>query len=175
MSYLYLAAFIAGLLLAVRAMFFGAERRKIAARDAMPLRRSEPAAIAFLFMFGVAGYLLARHTTLSSLAGAGLAVLLGLAWSAIATRIAVAMARMKPEHDPDDPRYALQGHVALVSVAIPPGGEGAITFSEGGASRTIPARAVDDDAIVEGDEVCIERLDDGVAVVERWALVEQRL
>jgi hypothetical protein len=82
---------------------------------------------------------------------------------------------MKPEHDPDDPRYALQGHVALVSVAIPPGGEGAISFADGAASQTIPARAIDDDPIAEGEEVCIERLDDGVAVVERWALVEQRL
>jgi cold shock CspA family protein len=82
---------------------------------------------------------------------------------------------MQPEHDPDDPRYALQGHVAFVSAAIPSAGEGTITFTEGGTDRTVRARAIDDSAIAEGEEVCIERLDDDVAYVELWAIVEQRL
>ena len=176
MMYLFLAAFIAGLLLAVRVMFFGAERRRLRPSDAMPLRRSEPAVIAFLLMFGVAGYLLTRHASLSAGAGAGVALLLGLAWAALVTRIAVATARMQPEHDPEDPRYVLQGHLAFVSAAIPSGGEGAITFSDAGGTRTVRARAIDDSAIAEGEEVCIERLDDDeVAFVELWAIVEQRL
>ena len=60
MSVFYLITFIAGLLLAVRIMFFGAERRAGRSADALPLRRSEPAIAAFLVMFGVAGYLLTR-------------------------------------------------------------------------------------------------------------------
>lgn len=175
MVYLFLAAFIAGLLLAVRVMFFGAERRRLRPADAMPLRRSEPAAIAFLVMFGVAGYLLTRRGTMSGAAGAGVAALLGLVWAAIVTRVAVATARLQPEHDPDDPRYALQGHVALVSTAIPSDGEGRITFTDAGKERTVRARAIDASAIAEGEEVCIERLDDDVAYVELWAIVEQRL
>src|SRR3954466_12309439 len=119
MLYLFLAAFIAGLLLAVRVMFFGAERRRLQPTDAMPLRRSEPAVIGFLIMFGVAGYLFTRHGTLSAAAGAGAAALLGLAWAILVTPLAVAPARMQPDHDPDDPRYVLQGHVASVSTAIP--------------------------------------------------------
>jgi hypothetical protein len=175
MVYLFLAAFIAGLLLAVRVMFFGAERRRLRPTDAMPLRRSEPAVIAFLVMFGVAGYLLTRHGTMSSAAGTGVALLLGVVWAALVTRLAVATARLQPEHDPDDPRYALQGHVAFVTSAIPSDGEGAITFAEGGRERTVRARAIDAGAIAEGEEVCIERIDEEVAYVELWAIVEERL
>ena len=175
MTYLFLASFIAGLLLGVRVMFFGAERRRLRSADALPLRRSEPAIIGFLLMFGVAGYLLTRRGTVSPGAGAGIAALLGLVWAALVTRLAIATARLQPEHDPDDPRYVLQGHVAIVSTPIPSDGEGTITFSEGGAQRTVRARTIDGSAVAEGEEVCIERLEDDVAFVELWAIVEQRL
>jgi hypothetical protein len=103
------------------------------------------------------------------------ALLLGVVWAGLVTRLAVATARLKPEHDPDDPRYALQGHVAFVTSAIPSEGEGTITFTEGGAERTVRARAIDASAIAEGEEVCIERIDEEVAYVELWAIVEERL
>jgi len=175
MTYFFLAAFIAGLMLGVRVMFFGAERRRLRPTDAMPLRRSEPAIVGFLLMFGVAGYLLTRRGTVSGTAGVAIATLLGLAWAALVTRVAVATARLQPEHDPDDPRYVLQGHVALVSTPIPSDGEGMITFADLGAERTIRARTIDGSAIAEGQEVCIERVEDEVAFVELWAIVEQRL
>jgi hypothetical protein len=175
MTYVFLTAFIAGLLLGVRVMFFGAERRRSRGPDALPLRRSEPAISSFLVMFGVAGYLLTRRGTVSVGSGTAIAAALALGWAALVTRIAVATARLQPEHDPEDPRYVLQGHVATVSAAIPADGEGTITFSEEGANRTIRARTIDGSAIGEGEEVCIERLEDDVAFVELWAIVEQRL
>jgi hypothetical protein len=52
MTYLFLASFIAGLLLGVRVMFFGAERRQRIRPTRLPLRRSEPAIVGFLLMFG---------------------------------------------------------------------------------------------------------------------------
>ena len=174
MTYLFLAFFIAGLLLGVRVMFFGAERRRHAA-DALPLRRSEPAIVGFLLMFGVAGYLLTRRETVSPGVGALIAALLGLVWAVLVTRLAVATARIQPEHDPEDPRFALQGQVAIVSGAIPSDGEGTITFSDAGMQRTVRARTIDGSAIAEGEEVCIERLEDDLALVELWAIVEQRL
>ena len=174
MTYLFLAAFIAGLLLGVRVMFFGAERRR-PSTDALPLRRSEPAIVGFLLMFGLAGYLLTRRGTVSPAVGTLIAALLGLVWAALVTRLAVVMARLQPEHDPEDPRYVLQGHVAIVSAAIPSDGEGAVTFSDTGVQRTIRARTIDGSAIAEGEEVCIERLEGDVAFVELWAIVEQRL
>jgi membrane protein implicated in regulation of membrane protease activity len=172
--YLYLVAFIAGLLLAVRLMFFGAERRRHRP-GAIPLRRSEPAGVAFLMMFGVAGYLLARPGALSPLMAAVVATMLGIAWAAIVARLAIAMARVTPEHDPEDPRYRLQGHVGVVSVTIPPGGLGSITFEDASGQHRVMARSIDDQPIDAGVEVCIERIDDGVAVVELWSLVEARL
>jgi hypothetical protein len=175
MSYVFLLSFVAGLLLAVRMMFFGAERRRARTLDAMPLRRSEPAIVAFLVMFGVAGYLLTRHGTMQPASGSGLALLLGALWAALVTRLAVAAARVKPEHDPDDPRYLLQGHVAIVTLAIPAEGEGAISYGVGDGHQLLRAQSIDESAIPEGLEVCIERVDDGVAFVELWALVEARL
>lgn len=174
MAYLYLVAFIAGLLLAVRLMFFGAERRR-QRPGTIPLRRSEPAAVGFLLMFGVAGYLLSRHGTLSTLWSAVAASILGVAWAAIAARVAIAMARVTPAHDPDDPRYVLQGSVAVVAVTIPPGGVGAITFDDGRGPRTAAARTIDDQGIDAGLDVCIERIEDSIAYVELWSLVEARL
>ncbi|HET9684843.1 MAG TPA: hypothetical protein VFP15_12120 [Gemmatimonadaceae bacterium] len=175
MSFLFLAAFIAGLLLGVRLMFFGAERRRFRDGTDIPLRRSEPAIVGFLVMFGVAGYLLTRHGTMSTGAGTATALLLGVAWAGVVTRVAIATARLKPEHDPEDPRYRLQGHVALVTAAIPAGGEGTIALHEGTSPRTLRARTLDESGVPEGQEVCIERIDDQVAFVERWAAVEARL
>lgn len=175
MSALYLTAFIAGLLLGVRIMFFGAERRRRVTEDALPLRRSEPAIAAFLVMVGLAGYLLTRPGRLAPLAGAGTALLLGAVWAALVTRLAIATARVRPEHDPDDPRYLLQGHVATVTSAIPAAGAGVILYGDAAAPRSIPARSIDGAAIDAGVEVCIERVDDGTAFVELWALVEARL
>lgn len=175
MAAVYLISFIAGLLLAVRIMFFGAERRRARPIDAMPLRRSEPAISAFLVMVGVAGYLLTRPGRLSATAGAGVALGLGALWAALVTRLAIATARMQPEHDPDDPRFVLQGYVAMVTADIPADGQGTIVVGEGDEHRSLGARSLDGQAIDAGLEVCIERVDDGIALVEPWAVVEARL
>ncbi len=175
MSVVYLTSFLAGLLLAVRIMFFGAERRRVRSADAMPLRRSEPALAAFLVMFGMAGYLLTRPGRLSPLAGMGVAVALGMSWAVLVTRLAITMARTRPEHDPDDPRFVLQGQVAVVTAAIPAGGEGTIEYGDAEKARMLRARSIDEHAIDAGLEVCIERVDGDLASVELWAEVEARL
>ena len=162
MSYLFLSAFIAGLLLAVRLMFFGAERKR-QSPGTLPLRRWEPAAVGFLSAFGISGYLLAQH--------AGML----LSRAVIVTRLAIATARLQPEHDPDDPRYILQGRVGVVTVDIPVGGEGLICYEDVGSTPVTRARDIGGGAIAAGQEICIERLEGGVAYVELWALVEARL
>jgi membrane protein implicated in regulation of membrane protease activity len=175
MSAVYLISFIAGLLLAVRIMFFGAERRRTRSVDGMPLRRSEPALAAFFVMFGLAGYLLTRPGRLSPAIGAGLALGLGALWAALVTRLAIATARVQPEHDPDDPRFVLQGHVAVVTVEIPTDGQGTIVIGEADGRQVLAARAIDGQAIGAGLEVCIERVESGTAFVEPWSVVEARL
>jgi hypothetical protein len=175
MSYLFLIALFAGLLLGVRLMFFGAERRPVPARTDLAMRRSEPAKGGFHVLFGISGDLLTRHGTMSTGTGTATALLLGIAWAGVVTRVAIATARVQPEHDPEDPRYVLQGHVALVTSDIPAGGEGVIGLQEGGVSRSLRARTIDDSGVPAGHEVCIERVDDEVAYVEPWAAVEARL
>lgn len=174
MLYLFLVAFLIGLLLAVRLMFFGAERRRRWS-GATPLRRSELALVAFLVMFGISGYLLARRSTLSPPLALSASVLLSLAWAAIVTRLAIATARIQPGHDRDDPRYALQGRVGALTIAIPEQGEGMLRLEEGSTFRTMPARSLDGGSIALHEEVCIERIEGEVAFVELWSLVEQRL
>jgi membrane protein implicated in regulation of membrane protease activity len=156
-------------------MFFGAERRRQRRPDTMPLRRSEPAAVAFLLMFGIAGYLTARNGTFALVGSLTIAIVLGILFAAIVTRLAIVTARIQPEHDPDDPRFLLQGRVGLVTVAIPANGEGMIRYEDGSAPVSVRALDIAHGAIAAGEEVCIERVEDGVAHVERWALVEERL
>ena len=175
MIYLFLACFSAGLLLGVRLMFFGAERRRRPTVDTLPLRRWEPAAVAFLFMFGVVGYLLTQRSGYSVMSGVVVASVAGVVFAAVVTWLAVQTARLQPEHEPDDPRFVLQGRVAVVTVPIPEGGEGVIRYEENGSAPTVVARNIDGSAIGAGEEVCIERVEDGVAHVELWRLVEQRL
>jgi membrane protein implicated in regulation of membrane protease activity len=172
---IFLASFIAGLLLGVRLMFYGAERRRKAAVGTLPLRRSEPAAVGFLFMFGVVGYLLTRNGSGSGALALMFAAPAGALFAAVVTWLAIQTARVQPEHDPEDPRYVLQGRVGVVTVSIPIGGEGMIRYEEKGSAPVVAARNVDGGAIDEGEEVCIERVEDGVAHVELWRLVEQRL
>jgi hypothetical protein len=175
-TFLYLAAFIAGLLLGVRLMFYGAERKRKPGAETLPLRRWEPAVVGFLVMFGVVGYLRSRNGGADSVSFALLmSVPSGVMFAAVVTWLAIKTARVQPEHDPDDPRYVLQGRVGVVTVSIPEGGEGMIRYEESGTAPVVAARDIGGGAIGEGEEVCIERVEDGVAHVELWRLVEQRL
>jgi membrane protein implicated in regulation of membrane protease activity len=174
LSYLFISFFLAGILFGVRLIFFGAERRRLRA-GVTPLRRSEPAIVGFVFMFGLAGYLFHRSGRVSPAFATLMASATGVVWAYVVTRVAIATARMVPLADHEDPRFVLQGHVAVVTVPIDESGNGAIRYDHAGRSETLPARNIGTDAIAAGEEVCIERLEDGVAIVERWALVEKRL
>lgn len=175
MSYGFLVSFVSGVLFGVRLLLFGAERRRIVTPGSLPLRRSEPAIVAFLVMFGLVGYVQARVGSMSQLRGMMIAVIVAGVSAAVVTRLAITAARLQPQHDPDDPRYRLQGRVGVVVMAIPAGSEGIIQFEDAGLLMTARARDIGDGVIKEREEVCIDRLEDGVAYVERWVLVERRL
>ena len=80
-----------------------------------------------------------------------------------------------PEHDVDDPRYVLQGHLARVIQPIAADAEGEIAFDVESQPRRARARTLDGAALSAGTEVVIERLEDEVAYVEAWSQVEKRL
>jgi len=176
---LFVAALIAGLLLAVRAMLLGVERRRIPLGAAPPptpsVRFSTPVLSAFATTFGAAGYLLTRPGRLGTSTGTMVALIAGTVAGMFAVRLVRRAAAFVPEHDPDDPRYVLQGHVATVTAPIGRNGDGEITYVVEGMRHTVRARGLDGSTADRGVEVVIERIEDSVAYVEPWVDVERRL
>jgi membrane protein implicated in regulation of membrane protease activity len=172
---IYIGAFIAGLLLAVGIMLFGIERRSTDTADAKgrPSRSWLPLIAAFAVGFGVAGYSLIK--SVSPTRGLVVALLVGAVTVLLTRLIVEKSASMRVEHDIDDERYVLQGHVARVVSPITAGSEGRISFEYGTEHRTLRARSLDDVAVAEGTEVVIERIEGYLAYVEPWVQVEQRL
>jgi membrane protein implicated in regulation of membrane protease activity len=179
LTIVFVAALISGLLLAVRAMLLGVERRRTPFGAPPPptpsVRFSTPVVSAFASAFGAAGYLLTRPGRLSPAAGTVVASLIGTVAGAFAVRLVRRAAAFVPEHDPDDPRYVLQGHVATVTSPIRPGADGEISYVVEGARHTVRARGLDGSVAESGTEVVIERIEDDVAYVEPWVEVEKRL
>lgn len=179
LTIVFVAALIAGLLLAVRAMLLGVERRRTPFGAPPPptpsVRFSTPVVSAFASAFGAAGYLLTRPGRMGALAGTAVALLIGTVAGAFAVRLVRRAAAFVPEHDPDDPRYILQGHVATVTAPIGQGGDGEITYVVEGTRHTLRARGLDGSTADRGVEVVIERIEDDVAYVEPWVEVEKRL
>ena len=170
--------FLGGLLLAVRVMLFGVQRRVDS--EHMSHRRWPLALAAFLAAAGALFY--ARSTVTSG--WVTVVVLIGVGLGAGAWWLVQRSASI-PSTDPeDDPRYRFQGHVARVIEPIETraGGvpAGRIAFDFDGRRYEFRARWTPGDweegafGRVES-EVVIERVEDEVAFVEPWAVVEERL
>jgi hypothetical protein len=72
------------------------------------------------------------------------------------------------EHD-------IQGQPAVVTREISLAGAGEISYDHQGREVRITARSLDTRTLPAGTEVVIDRIEDGVACVEEWAIVERRL
>lgn len=180
MTVLFLSAFIVGLLLAVRGMLFGVERGRHRLGEPIPspapVRMWEPIASAFAVVFGVSGYLVSRPGRLALAPGMFVALALGAIAALLAVRVVRRAVAFVPEHDPDDPRYVLQGHVGTVTAPIDGTPAGRIEYEVDGERRVVPAVGLDGSTAALGSEVVIERIDEaGVAHVEPWAEVEKRI
>jgi hypothetical protein len=130
---------------------------------------------AFSVGFGLTGYLVAHRTTwpMSAqviVAGVAGGLAMGLQ-SLLIARWAIPGARAEHVNE----RYVLQGTLARVITAIPANGEGRLRYALDGREFELPARDIDGSAIASGSDVVIDRVEHGVAVVELWARVEQRL
>lgn len=184
MNYVAVSAFLAGLLLAVRVMFFGVERR---VDESHLHHRRWPLALATFLMTGGA-LLYFRASQPVSVTGGWLAVVLlvALAAGAGAWWLVQRSATM-PSSDPeDDPRYRFQGHVARVTEAIETGTDsepGRISLDFDGKRYDFRARwstssgpfTAHSGFGASGSEVVIEIVEDDLAYVEPWAVVEERL
>jgi len=173
---LYLVAFVGGLLFAVWVMMYGVERpREDHPSGERSFRLSPPIVIAFSVGFGAVGIALTRLNAGTVATRLIIAAVVGLCVSMVATRLVRKWWKVTPEHDVDDERYILQGHIARVTKAIRDGVEGEVSFEMGTDHRVLRARSFDDGALAAGTEVVIERIEDDIAYVEAWMEVEKRL
>lgn len=170
----FLGAFIGGLVLAVFAMLHGVEHaRRNRSRAPSPFFNL-PAIAAFAIGFGAVGYLLASRTGLPGwgtlLIAVGSGALASSAMITLLARWALRGARIAPGEEEE-----IQGQLALVSREISLDGTGEISYEQLGRQVQIPARALSDRPMPVGADVVIDRIENGVAFVEEWAVVEQRL
>jgi len=170
----FLAAFIGGLMLAVFSMLQGLEHtRRNRSRAPSPFFNL-PAIAAFAVGFGAVGYPLAAHTELPTWAIALIASAAGvLAISGMITLLAQwalrGAAASSAAHD------EIQGQPATVTREIRIASAGEISYEHLGRTLHVPARALSTKFLPAGAEVIIDRIENGVAFVEEWAVVEQRL
>ena len=176
MIYVFLGAFLAGLILTVISMLIGVERGGPVVRftpGARPrVRLTRPIIAGFAMLFGVLGYQLTKHTTLGPISTLLLAATAG-GVGILGSVLLVAKWAVKGAHD--DTAELLQGHVATVTREATSSEPAEITYVLNGVRSVVPAKSVDDARLVNGAEVVIERIEGGVAFVEAWSQVEQRL
>lgn len=170
----FLASFIGGLLLAVFAMLHGIEHARRNRSRAPSAFVNLPAVAAFAVGFGAAGYPIVTHSRLPSWAILLIAIGSGaLAITGMITLLARWALRdagpLSGHHD------EIQGQLAVISREITTGSTGEITYEVLGQQLRIPARALSERPMAVGAEVVIDRIENGMAFVEEWSVVEQRL
>jgi hypothetical protein len=180
MKAIAILAFFSGLLLAVRVMLFGVQRR---VDEEHLAHRKWPLALAgFLVVTGA--FLYPRAVSGSGVTvGALVVVVLIASVVGMGAWLLVKRSAAIPSSDPeDDPRYRFQGHVARVTEPITGGdsGPGRIVLDFDGKRHEL--RAVwavagewERGSGLRDSEVVIERVEGDVAYVEPWTAVEQRL
>lgn len=132
-----------------------------------------PSYAAFGFGYGVVGYLLATRTGLSNWVIVLIATLAGsLAVAGMITLLATWALRDAPVVNEAE---EIQGQLAVVTRDIEPDHSGEISYESFGKTITVRALAISGSQVSTGTEVVIDRIENGVAMVEEWAVVEQRL
>jgi hypothetical protein len=172
---IYLATFVAGLALAVSSMLNGAERwrRKRSLKQSAVF--NPPTVAALAVGIGACGYLLTTRTTLGWLAvfliatGTGMGALFGM------ITLMAKWALRASSHSSGLVEEDTHGQIATVTRTITPGQAGEITYFAWEKTHVLAATALDASVIPEGTEVVIDSVEGGVARVELWSVVEQRL
>ena len=178
----FVAALLAGLVLAVRVMVAGVLKpmpvgAPIESDIARRARYSPALFAAGLSVFGAVGATLTRLDAAGSVARVVLAtVAAGMAVAAAGLVLRLwALSPSAPADPEDDPRYVLQGLPAKVSRTVPAGAMGEVSFRLDGTPQVLPARAIDGTELPAGTEVVLDRIVEGTAWVETWTQVEARL
>lgn len=178
---------LAGLVLGVFAMLYGTERR--VRTPVVPHERTsehdpaaEPSALfnlaslaAFTVGCGLTAYLVARHADLPLAAEIVIALVAGGLTLALQSLLIARWAIPSARAEQVDGRYLLQGTIGRMTQASTANASGAMTYTLDGATYEVPAAEMHGAPLPAGTEVVIDRVEDGVAYVESWAVVEQRL
>jgi membrane protein implicated in regulation of membrane protease activity len=169
----FLLVFTAGLGVAVYSMLQGVTPSPKARLLSRASLRSAPSIAGFAVIFGAVGYLCTAHTALNPwlvlliAAASG-----GLSVSITAPLLVMLSARMRAEANVPP---SLEGQLARVSTPISTRTKGEIEFEHDGERLRFPALSAVGGPLEPGQEVVIERVTDGIAYVEDWNTVEQRL
>lgn len=189
MTALFLSVLLLGLIAGVRAMLLGTEHLPAGVMLPAPHERksehvpdAEPSPLfnwasvaAFAFVFGLVGYLFTRFGGWSIPVRIVAAIVAGGAAMAIQSLLIARWAIPSARAEQTDERYLLQGTIARVTLAIPAGGQGQLQYTLDNATFTLPARETEGRTVDANVEVVLDRVESGVAYVEPWSLVEQRL
>lgn len=173
MRFVFLAVFLCGLGLAVYAMLHGVERSPKRKKRLPSPFLNTPTIAAFATVFGATGYLLASKSRLSLVA---ILVIVTIAASIMTAGAITLMAQWALPHAGSlSEEDSTQGLPARVTRSIYPAAPGEIAFHANGERHVLLAKSADDAEIPSGTEVIIDTIHNGIARVERWSTVEQRL
>lgn len=123
---------------------------------------------------GASGYLFSSRSTLSPWLILLVSILIG---GAVLAGMIVLMAKwaLRSPVPLQDDQDQINGQVATVTRAITASEPGEITWHAWEKEHVLPAFAADESEISVGAEVVIDFVENGVARVELWSVVEQRL
>lgn len=171
----FLSTFMAGLALAVHSMLHGVEQWRRKQSDHPSAVFNPPTVAALAIGVGASGYLLTTRTSLGIVPLLLLSIAIGLAaLSGMIVLMAKWALRAPVQHQlsQDEDVY---GQIATVIRTITPDSVGEIQYFAWNKNHVLPAAAVDSSIIPQGTEVVIDSIDNGVARVELWSVVELRL
>jgi hypothetical protein len=166
-----------GLLIAVYAMLHGSVQIKPNPADMItpPAGFNTPVIGAAVFAFGTIGYIFTRYSTMSTGLNFFAALVAGIVGWIGMTFLMAKWAFKGSLVDPHEEMEELQGIVAMVTKSISTDALGEISYIFRGEETRAPARSIDGAAVEAGTDVVIEKIENGVADVELWTVVEQRL
>jgi hypothetical protein len=171
----FLAAFIGGLALAVHSMLHGVDRWRRKRSDKPSAVFNPPTVAALLVGIGSTGYLLASRTQLGLLAVFVISTVVGFAAVGGMIVLMAKWALRTPAQGPASDDEEINGQVATVSRTITAGAPGEIEYFAWNKHHILSAVSIDSSVVPEGTEVVIDSVENGIARVELWSVVELRL
>jgi hypothetical protein len=171
----FLASFIGGLALAVHSMLHGVERWRRKRADKPSAVFNPPTVAALAVGVGATGYLLTSRTQLGLLPVLVISILVGAAAVAGMIVLMAKWALRNPGQGPASHDEEINGQVATVVRTITPDAPGEIEYFAWNRHHVLPAASINSSIVPEGTEVVIDSVQNGVAQVELWSVVELRL